>query len=544
MTQFPDAYELKKMALEEYNSDVTTAHHGIPSGGNFWNFDHVSCKNFSKAGRPFWNGYATQFMFNPAFDFSPLPGCTRYRFTASDCRGDVHTFEADSPMSLLTPVWGDLPEGYVELKVEALNDDGEPWYLIGARTFYRLAPFAGPDAYPPKARSYRECVRMAFRFTYELPMAQYWLKHGTPDPSLNLNVYPSKMNSSLIRTMLAYASVDPEHAEDAVQIAKNAADYTLSITFGDESPLKGLPPTYYTGFREGTEYTSNLTADDLGHTVMMFYPAQMGLAYLSLEEVTGEERYFKGAEMIGDYYRRNVRESGSWPLVVSVSTGEALTENECMPDDIIPFLKRMGSRTGDPVWAELEKNLHEFRVRTRMPSYHWEGQFEDSPMSVNYSNLSHFAADSMICYIAENQADDPEAVAQAEDLMRFVEDQFVVWGKHAPIHRRPHDESIPHASEWGSPSALEQYAWYVPIDDSAAAIMNAFLALYKATGKPLLLAKACALADSITRMQNPKTGQIPTHWLSKEIEEEGGWFWPNCHNDTAFYMLNMANELE
>lgn len=447
-------------------------------------------------------------------------------------------------MALLTPIWGDLPEGYAELKVEALDDNGEPLTLVGARTFYRMAPFAGPDAYPPKARSYRECVRMAFRFSYELPMVQHWLKHGTPDPSFNLNVYPSKMNSSIIRSMLAYASLAPEHAENAIQIAKNAADYTMSISFGDDSPLKGLPPTYHTEFRANSEHYSNLTAEEFGRTVMMFYPAQMGLAYLALEEITGEARYLEGAARIGDYYRNHVRESGSWPLIVSTVTGEAMTENECMPDDIIPFLKQMHKRTGDPVWVELEKNLHAFRVRTRMASYHWEGQFEDSPISTNYSNLSHFPADSMICYICENQADDPEAIAQAEDLMRFVEDQFVVWGKHQPMHRRPSSTSIPDTSEWIAPCGLEQYGFYLPIDDSAAAIMNAFLCLYKVTGKPLLLAKACALADSITRVQNPTTGQIPTHWLSENIIAEGGWFWPNCHNDTAFYMLNIANELE
>lgn len=535
--------DLKQMALDEYNSPVTTAHHGICAGGAFWG-PQTYAPSERIAGRPFWNGYATQFMFNPCFEFTPLHDCMRYRFTATDCNQKQHIFEAESPMALLTPIWGDLPEGYVELKVEALEPDGTPISLVGARTFYRSAPYAGPDAYPPKACSYRECAYKALRYSYEMPQVQYWLKHGVPDPSYDLNVYPSKMIASIIKTMLAYASMDPERAENAVQIAKNAADYMLSITIGDDSPLSGLPPTYYTGFREITEDTDNATADELSHTVMMFYPAGVGSQYLALEAVTGDQRYFEAAKRIAEYYRKNVLESGTWNLVVSIATGESLSPNESSPDEIIPFLESMYKRTNEPVWNELVQNAHAYRVRSKMDTYHWEAQFEDSPVSLHYSNMTHFPADTMIIYIAQHQADDPEAIAQAEDLMRFVEDQFVVWGKHAPRIRKSSIPMLQDKDSWVSPAAMEQYNWYVPIDSSTSCVMGTFLNLYKATKNPLLLAKACTLADTVTRMQNPETGLIPTHWVEKDCRESGGSFWINCHNETALWMMTIANELE
>ena len=92
---------LSEKALKEYNSEITTAHHG------------------GVAGRPFWNVCASQFVFNPCFQFTEIPGCKRYLFTATDCNKKKHTFEAVSPTSLLTPIWGDIPECIVELKVEA-----------------------------------------------------------------------------------------------------------------------------------------------------------------------------------------------------------------------------------------------------------------------------------------------------------------------------------------------------------------------------------------------------------------------------------------
>ena len=119
--------------------------------------------------------------------------------------------------------------------------------------------------------------------------------------------------------------------------------------------------------------------------------------------------------------------------------------------------------------------------------------------------------------------------------MRYVEDQFVVWGEYAPWNR-----SLAPGGTFHSPAALEQYEWYVPIDGSTGAVMRAMLDLHEATGDPLLLEKACALADAITRMQDGESGVIPTHWMSKDPAKDLYNFWINCHIGTAFNMLHLA----
>jgi len=528
---------LKQMALDEYNSDVTTAHHGFVTGGTFWNT--ASPQHDGKKSRPFWNVHATQFMFNPAFEFPAVPSCKRFRFTATDCNRKVHTFESDTPMALLTPIWGDLPEGYVQLTVEALENDGTPYAVVGSRYFWRCAPWGGPDAYPPKARSYRECALMAYRYVYNMAPVQYWLKHGKPDPGYWLNVYPSKMIPAIIHAMISYASIDPENADNALQLAKNAADYLLSITIGGDSPLAGLPPTYYSHFQPGEEESS------LEKFVMMIYPANVGCAYLALEKVTGDIKYYNAARRIAEFYRDTVQENGTWNLILEIDTGEKRSANDLNPDSVIPFMKAMHERTGEGIWLELMKNAHAYRYSSRIASYNWEGQFEDSPTSSHYTNLAHSAADAMVRYIAENERDNPGAMAEAEELMRFIEDQFVVWGRHATRNRWINRRWISDdKADWHSPAVLEQYGWYVPIDASTAGVMNVFLSLYRANGNPLLLAKACTLADSITRMQNPETGMIPTHWTSKTAIEDGGDLWINCLISTAAMMLEIAEATE
>ena len=136
---------LTKKALDEYNGEIAKHHGGIN-------------------GRPFWNTNSSQFIYNPCFGFPIIPGAKSYLFTANDCNGVTRSFKAEKPTSLLTPIWKDLPAGIVELKVEALDEDGNIKYLAGARTFFKCDPFPGRENLPPKACTYRECALKGLRY--------------------------------------------------------------------------------------------------------------------------------------------------------------------------------------------------------------------------------------------------------------------------------------------------------------------------------------------------------------------------------------------
>ena len=138
--------------------------------------------------------------------------------------------------------------------------------------------------------------------------------------------------------------------------------------------------------------------------------------------------------------------------------------------------------------------------------------------------------------MASERADEPDTVDKVRELMRFIEDQFVVWGEFAPWSDHHYDMN----EKWISPSGLEQYHWYVPIDSSTADIMLDFLNVYKLTGDELALEKAKALGDSITRMQVEESGVFPTHWMWNDCKESLRNFWFNCHIFTAFAMMELA----
>ena len=137
-----------KQALEECNSDT----HTVRRGG--------------KCGRPFWNINSTQFTFVPQFSFPAIPCTKRYVYTATDSEGKTYTFEDSTTTAPLTPIWKDLAVGLVTLRVDAIHPSGKI-YPTGLRSFYKMSPFPGRSALPPRARSYRECARLAFRYALQ-----------------------------------------------------------------------------------------------------------------------------------------------------------------------------------------------------------------------------------------------------------------------------------------------------------------------------------------------------------------------------------------
>lgn len=511
-----------EQAIREYNGADTGAH---PGGIN---------------NRPFWNLYSTQFMYAPSFCFPRILMAKKYLFTAEDKDGATHTFIAEQPTASLAPIWGDIPAGIVHLKVESISGDGKVEHIAGARSFYKSTPFPGRNSYPTKTTTYRECALKAYRYIFNNDMVQYWLKFGKPMADYAHNVYPAKTISGIISAMVSYAKIEHSCAKKALKLASRAADYLLSISFEGEHPLAGLPPTYS---------FENLNADSVNKvapaaqkcvgTMMMIYPVEAGIAYLTLAEATSNDKYFNAALRIAEFYKANVLPSGSWYLLYDCLTGKPIADNICVNFKFVDFFHKLYAKTKDECWHKLELDNFKYITEKCLKNYLWEGQFEDVPISQPYANLTHFIPDSIIAYITENHSKDEKMTSEAVDLMRFIEDQFVVWGEHPKWNINWRQDE-----EWLYPAGLEQYYCYCPIDSSTAAIMHSFVNMYKLKGDRLYLEKAMTLADMITRIQNPETGLIPTFWMGEKGTYGYENFWINCMIYTANMMINIAEVTE
>ena len=489
-------------------------------------------------GQAFWNENAVQFVFAPAFGFDHVDGAKSYRFTVADAKGGTHVFVGAEPTAPLTPVWAEIPENCrVELTVEALDAQGKVLSVAGRRSFWRMAEFH-ENAHPPAKRSYAEAARRAYDYIFGLPSTQYFLKNGKPDPAYGLNAYPAKMHAALVQAMVRYARIRPDRREDALKLARAAADYLISVSQPEGSPLAGFPPTY-----DNPKLGPGLggVGPASQGKSMLLYPAAAGRAYLALYRMTVDPKYREAAERIGRKYLELQGEDGTWTLKVDEKTGEPVNANRAFPLGICGFLEDLSSVVNDARYGgAIRRGLDFVRCRP-MRDWNWEGQFEDVEPSAKYRNLTKHSVCDMAIFLLKTAAQDPETRTFARQAADFSEDQFVCW--RTPCDERgegprPGDTWATKYTGWHCPGVLEQYECYVPIDSSATKLIRMWRTIGRVSGDPLDLAKARAMADAVVNMQQ-ENGRIPTFWTDELIADPRS-DWLNCMIATAGELDDMA----
>ncbi len=491
-------------------------------------------------GSPFWNKYARGFIYPPAFDFSSTHVTStifsmtnqtvKYLFTVLDSDGKIVTFEAGSPKASLAPVWNQLPPGQTWVYMSTVDKDGEINYTPDwprekfRRMFWKKEAFR-PGAYEKAPRSYGEAIRLSGKQLFNFPTVQSFLKSGKPDFAYQYNCYPSKIYGAIVRTMLEYAKVCPEKAEEAMKAARSAADYLMETSFAAGTALEYFPLTY-----GDTRWAG---ASRMGQ-VMLCYPCEVGEEYLDLYEVKAGEKYLAAARRIGETYLKLQEADGTWSVLMRGEDGKKMSTGRLQPVRVMMFLERLSKVTGEGKYRDAADRAFKWVEKNVIAEWCFEGQFEDVGMCEKYENMSEHMAVDAAFYALERFPGDKKWLQFARDVARFSEDQFVFWEK--PVKNGqgintpygvPGDQQCRY-DDWFYPCVVEQYSYYVPIDSANAKMIQMYLALYRVEKNPLDLEKARALADAIVRIQDPDNGYIPTEYakVAHRHNPQGGWF--NC----------------
>lgn len=505
----PSPDQLHQMAEDE---SLITIHPGIPGQS------------------PFWNTYAKRFIYTPAFDFEEVEGADDYQYIArTDSSDHDYIFISNVPWKPLVPVWNDLPIGKISLTVLARKNE-EILDTAGVRVFHKASPYHGPYRHPEV--NFRTSVQQLVNYLYKAPYIQFWLKNGTPDPDYGLYGYPSKMFAAVIQGMLLYEKFEIEERkkENAIKIARIVADYLIGISQPAGSFMEYFPPTYTGPIY--ADMVDEYRGESLADRIMLIYPATVGQAYLDLFDYTGEDRYLEAGIRIADTYRNLQLSNGSWYLLIYIETGEPVTKNYVVPTGIISFLDRIKVEHGIKNYDSCRNRALAFIENNLIKNFNWEGQFEDQKPSERYRNLSKGQACSYASYLLKEESDDPEKLRLAEELIRFAEDQFVIWDNRNNI-----DSWGISSDKWLTPCVLEQYNFYTPVNASSGNMIEIFKQAYDKTGNILYLAKALDLANTIVDTQNRQTGHYPTYLVSDLLDQEG---WINC----MVYTARVIDELD
>lgn len=488
---------------------------------------------------PFWNSYAQRFIYAPAFDYKAIPGAKKYLYRiSSEKDSKSFQFESEVPYSSLSSVWDQLPVGYFKIRVSGVSEEGRDLGSAGEGRYYHAAPFGG--IYHSPKLAYDRSAEIALDNLMQKRYVIYWLTHHKPDPDYIYYRYPTKMFSALIIGAVTFAQLqeNTEEGRLAIDLAQIVADFLINISFPEGSPLEYFPPTYrgYVGLDAQFNATSKTHMDTLN--TMMPYAADAGNAYLDLYDLTGRKKYLVAAKKIAKTYVNTQLDNGSWYLFVNNRSGEATAPNIAIPTAIINYFDRLRR---DYAMDHLElstRHALQWVLENPAKTYNWQGQFEDVKASIPYANQSREQACELAMYLFRNEM----SISRAEDLVRFAEDQFVIWENPMDVEVKlmeKNSSQLGYKSEnWITPCVQEQYEWWMPVSRSAGIMIETFWEAYKATGKGIYLAKAKSIANSFTLVQQEHNGDYPTYFTKYPMG-----FWLNNTVYPAKVMKNFHDHL-
>ena len=355
-----------------------------------------------------------------------------------------------------------------------------------------------------------------------MPQVQNFATSAEPDMSYKHFTYPCKIIGAVIKTEVLLAELLPHYRENAIAIARGAAQFLIDQSRKADEPLAYFPPTYYKNLIHSKEVWNQ------GKT-MALEAASAGEAFLDLYNATGDEMYLNHALGIADTYLRLQCEDGSWHIKYDFATGEPVNSSKAMLHPLLRYFLRLEKEFGQTKYTDARLAGEKWMAEHILTRFDMTGQFEDVTVVglQPYENLTNCTAAPYATYLLSRQAS-AEDIATAYELVRFSEDQFVYWDM--PLGKDGYKKD-------STPCVFEQYKYAMPVDNSSCNVANAMLSLYEQTGDELMLAKAKALIDNITVTQCVNTGKILTTWRVRHNTKPS--FWINCSYSSACTLLRL-----
>lgn len=480
----------------------------------------------SEGRNPCWNEFCKKFIYAPAFDVKAVEGADNYKFIIKEKDGSGEwSFTSTDPCADLSPIWASVPPSKVDLTVLAIDGKENVLDTAYKRSFLRDFPFEGP--YNSNVRPYREAAIMAALYIHKTPGAQKFKETFVPDLDLYSHfTYANKVIGGLISVEAKIAEYVPSLKEEALLIARNAARFLIDQSRPEGDRLEYFPPTYY-GDRVASKNDWNV-----GRTMTMD-ACYSGNAFLDLFRVTGDSLYYDRVLKIADTFMKIQNEDGSFPIKVYFETGEPVNEVKAMLHPILNYTRRLENEYGVTKYADMSARAAKWMKEVALETFDLTGQFEDVTVEglKPYQNLTNCTASPYASYILRGHPS-AEEIEDARDLIRLSEDQFVHW------NALPNKDGV---RPIATPCVYEQHRYQVPVDNSSCNVANAYLDLYEATGDELAFAKAKALVDNLTVVQDITNGKIPTTFdLRSPERNKRRTYWINCTNASITILLRMA----
>jgi hypothetical protein len=468
----------------------------------------------------------------PRMDLSPVNGAARYDIVVSPLAQPdlVVATASDTPAVDLGPVWETLPYGLLQLTGRAFDAGGA---AVGVTPLKSLVKASDWIDHAQEPLDYQAAGVDVIRFLCEgvppapeHPNDPAYMWHAAmrptgPEPAPNLQ-HPALAYPSLIGLFLTGHRLGV--GGNLVDRAIRLADFLIDHPMVGDGPLAGLPMSTL-----GHDGKGGLYEEDRTTLVRIGWT---GCTMLDLSAATGNERYAQYANLLGNVLLTTQAEDGSWPYRVRLTDASVLEPYTAASVMALFLLERLAGETGDDPYRRAFDRGLDWILANPVETGLWQQMYEDVRTLEPYDNLEQWAAlETAILLLRRNH---PDALAVARKLVRYVEDQFVLFGDEASL-------SVPYLPY--TPCVMEQYHCYWPMDVHTANYARAALALHDATSDPIWAHKAVAAANTIVRCQRPD-GRLSTLVPDRRFGTTppfSDWF--NCMAHAADVLLTLGPRL-
>lgn len=433
-----------------------------------------------------WTARTKQlFEHPPVFEFTTVPGAVSYHFTITGPDGRAETRETVLPRVDLNTLWPDLPPtGEFTLEAQARSKELDKALAVLSLTFTKKEPFQGKSL--PKKTDYRDAGFKCVQFMMDtLAGRREELRSFAVKPG-GVHGWPGLFYSAQIRLLATGATFgSAEIRQEAITHIATFTDWLIQRNSPEDWAWPNCPPT-----------------QSIHGENTVIQPARLGLlgeAYLDAYAVNHDPRVLDAAMKMADTLKARQKPVGRWPFRVNAQTGETVIDYTSDQVEVVTFLERLIADHGR---ADLQPTVDRavtWTLANPARTYRWEGQYDDMAGFDPYQGLEWYDTGFFILYLLRHADELNGYQGLAEDLLRYIEDQFIVWG---------------FSPEYITPGALEQYNCYQFVDYSIAHYIRICMGFHRATGNNVYLRKAKVMANTLTQLQHPDgwfACQHPTH---------------------------------
>ena len=166
------------------------------------------------------------------------------------------------------------------------------------------------------------------------------------------------------------------------------------------------------------------------HNAQVFQVARggmAGMAYLDLYAVAKDKIWLDAANRIADTLKRNQLPDGRWPFRVNPRTGKVLADYTSDQAEQILLLDELARNHGRKDLQETIDKAVRWMLENPCKTFQWQQQWDDVGTLPPYGNLSWYDTALFIEYLLRHATPQNGYEAVANDLVRYIEDQFVEW---------------------------------------------------------------------------------------------------------------------